>query len=150
MREITKVIVHCSATDDGDDSIDAAIIDMWHKERGWRGIGYHWVICRSGLVESGRSEEEVGAHCKGQNKDSIGICLVGTRDFTMQQVLSLEKLAQGINKRYGLKAKDWFCHYQFVNKDCPNIPVNVVRRLIQNSKKSFVSRSLSSLGKLLK
>ena len=76
MREINKIVVHCSATQEGK-NISAATIDKWHKKRGWRGIGYHYVIGLDGLIELGRPVEQVGAHVKGHNKNSIGICYVG-------------------------------------------------------------------------
>ena len=49
MREIKKIIIHCSDSEFG----DAALIDKWHKERGWTGIGYHYVIlngCRKATM----------------------------------------------------------------------------------------------------
>lgn len=76
MRKITYIIIHCSATPAGMD-VDAATIDRWHKKRGWRGIGYHFVIKRNGNVESGRPVAKIGAHAKGYNRNSIGICLAG-------------------------------------------------------------------------
>lgn len=76
MREIRKVIVHCSATREGQD-ISAATIDSWHKKRGWSGIGYHFVIGLDGFIEYGRPVEKIGAHTKGYNKSSIGVCYIG-------------------------------------------------------------------------
>jgi len=76
MREIRKIIVHCAATREGQE-ISAATIDKWHKARGWKGIGYHFVIALDGTMEYGRPVTEVGAHCKGFNKSSIGICYIG-------------------------------------------------------------------------
>ena len=52
-------------------------IDRWHRERGWMGCGYHLVLTRSGTVEEGRPLTRQGAHVRGQNSKSIGICLVG-------------------------------------------------------------------------
>ncbi|HHD11115.1 MAG TPA: hypothetical protein ENK42_01615 [Deltaproteobacteria bacterium] len=83
MRRIDKIIIHCSASDFG----SAALIDRWHRERCWRMIGYYYVILNGyrkkgrynkdddGLIEPGRPIEEIGAHCRGQNRTSIGICL---------------------------------------------------------------------------
>ena len=75
MRKINKIIVHCSATKEGQD-ISAATIDQWHKKRGWRGIGYHYVVSLNGNIEYGRGVEEVGAHVRLHNRHSIGILLV--------------------------------------------------------------------------
>ena len=76
MRDINKLIVHCSATREGQE-ISAATINKWHKKRGWAGIGYHFVIGLNGLIEYGRPVEKQGAHTKGHNKNSIGICYIG-------------------------------------------------------------------------
>lgn len=79
MRKINKIIVHCSATQEGKD-FNAKDIDRWHKQRGWKCIGYHYVIKLDGAVETGRAESEIGAHCSGQNANSIGICYIGGLD----------------------------------------------------------------------
>lgn len=79
MRPINALVVHCSATGPAAD-VGAVDIDRWHKQRGFRRIGYHYVIRRDGTVEKGRPDTEVGAHAEGYNKASIGICLVGGVD----------------------------------------------------------------------
>ena len=77
MKDIEKIIVHCSATREGDESINAEVIDRWHKKRGWKGIGYHFVILIDGLIETGRMIDKCGAHTKGLNCSSISICYIG-------------------------------------------------------------------------
>ena len=68
--------MHCSATPEGRDvSVDT--IRKWHLGRGWKDIGYHFVITLDGQVQEGRPIEQTGAHTKGHNFDSIGICYVG-------------------------------------------------------------------------
>ncbi len=71
MRNIDSIIVHCSATKAGQD-FTAADIDRWHRERGFNGIGYHYVICLDGKLEKGRDVALAGAHCKkvGMNEVS--------------------------------------------------------------------------------
>lgn len=76
MRKIKEIIIHCSATREGRD-YTVADIDRWHRERGFFCIGYHFVIYRDGSIHVGRSVEEVGAHCKGHNTVSIGVCYIG-------------------------------------------------------------------------
>ena len=76
MRTINKIIVHCSATQEGKD-LDAAEINKWHLKRGWGGIGYHYVVLLDGVIEYGRSIYKQGAHVKGENEGSIGICYIG-------------------------------------------------------------------------
>ena len=80
MRNITLIVIHCSAVPTWQQS-SAADIDRWHKERGWKyGIGYHYVVRRDGTVETGRPLERQGAHCQGHNSHSIGICYEGGLD----------------------------------------------------------------------
>lgn len=77
MRKATDlIIIHCSATKPSMD-IGRKEIDRWHRERGWLGIGYHYVIRRDGEVEVGRDLMQAGAHAHGYNDRSIGICMVG-------------------------------------------------------------------------
>lgn len=125
MREITKIIVHCSATPEGRD-YTTADIERWHKQRGWKGIGYHYVIYRDGSVHQGRKIEEIGAHCAGQNANSIGICYVGglatdgktpkdTR--TPQQKSALRSLIAELKAKYPNVTVHG--HREFANKACP-------------------------------
>ena len=76
MRKITEIIIHCSATTEGKD-FTVEDIDRWHRQRGFNGIGYHFVIYRDGSIHAGRSKRQIGAHCKGHNTISLGICYIG-------------------------------------------------------------------------
>ena len=76
MRKINKIIVHCAATPEGKD-FTVADIERWHRARKFNGIGYHYVIYRDGSVHAGRSVSVAGAHCTGQNANSIGVCYIG-------------------------------------------------------------------------
>lgn len=79
MRKIDSIIIHCSATKAGQ-NFTATDIDRWHRERGFNGIGYHYVIRLDGKLEKGRDVSLSGAHCKGWNERSIGICYIGGLD----------------------------------------------------------------------
>ena len=83
MRHINKVIIHCSATPEGRD-ISLDTIRQWHIKRGWSDIGYHYVILINGTIQEGRPVERAGAHCKGHNANSIGVCYVGGVDEDMK------------------------------------------------------------------
>lgn len=74
MRQINEIIIHCAATPEGR-NFTVADIDKWHKQQGWRGIGYHFVIYIDGSVHKGRPVEDVGAHCLNHNAHSIGCVL---------------------------------------------------------------------------
>ena len=75
-RPVKLIIVHCTATPAGRD-VTAADVDRWHRARGWSGIGYHWLVRPDGAVEAGRPESRPGAHCRGHNASSVGVCYVG-------------------------------------------------------------------------
>ena len=76
MREINLIVIHCTATEAGVDH-DVKFIRGLHKARGFRDIGYHFLIHLNGEIERGRPWDQVGAHAKGYNSDSIGISYVG-------------------------------------------------------------------------
>ena len=107
MRTITLIVCHCSAVRPGQRS-SAADIDQWHKQRGWKGIGYHHVVRRDGTIELGRPIEEVGAHCYPHNRHSIGICYEGGLDAngipddtrTPEQKKALRKLLEKLHREY--------------------------------------------------
>lgn len=83
MRKITDIVLHCSATKEGQ-RVTVADIDRWHRDRGFRKIGYHYVIYPDGSIHAGRDIAEVGAHVSGHNATSIGICYVGGLDAAGQ------------------------------------------------------------------
>lgn len=100
MRKINTIILHCSASDNHNQT--AEMIDRWHKERGWHKIGYHYFIRFNGMCEVGRREGEVGSHVYKHNANSIGICLAGltAKNFTEQQFEALEELLRDLKVRY--------------------------------------------------
>lgn len=120
MKKINKIIIHCSATPNGRHH-DAADIDRWHKENGWSGIGYHYVICTTGKVDKGRDESVIGAHAYGHNKDSIGICIIGNNKYNAVQWYRLRELvAQLITKYPDAKV---IGHNEVSHKSCPGFDV---------------------------
>ena len=125
MRKINEIIVHCSATPDGR-AVTVAQIDAWHRKRGFRCIGYHFVIYLDGSIHKGRPVAEIGAHCLGHNADSIGICYVGglatdnstpmdTR--TPQQKAALRNLITELRHQFPMAVVHG--HREFANKACP-------------------------------
>ena len=79
MREVNQIVIHCTATKENK-YFDVCDIDRWHKQRGFKEIGYHYLILLDGTIQVGRNEIEVGAHVKGFNKHSIGVSYVGGLD----------------------------------------------------------------------
>ena len=143
MRTINKLILHCSDSFWG----GAKEIRKWHIERGWSDIGYHYVICNgyltsaslvggysrkmNGLIEGGRPIEKVGSHCRGDNQDSIGICLIGKSCFSRAQYKSLYDLINWLFWRLDKNVKI-FGHCEMESgvvqkKTCPNINMNELR-----------------------
>jgi N-acetyl-anhydromuramyl-L-alanine amidase AmpD len=135
-REIELGIIHCADTP-SDMDIGSKEIDDWHRARGWSAIGYHYVIRRDGTIEKGRDLDndgdvfdEIGAHAKGFNRNSIGICLVGGMggfNFTSQQLRSLDKLMDIIENTF--TDIEWLGHCDLpgVDKKCPQFDVRAWR-----------------------
>ena len=124
MREITEIIVHCTATRAGRE-FGLGDVDRWHRARGWKGIGYHYLVGLKGELWSGRPEAEAGAHCTGHNARSIGVCYVGGLDGeerpadTRTEALkrTLLTLLRGLRRRFPQAAIH--SHRDFAAKACP-------------------------------
>jgi N-acetylmuramoyl-L-alanine amidase len=78
-RTIKEIIVHCSATLEGK-AYTVDDIRLWHKQKGWSDIGYHYVVYLDGSIHNGRNVNISGAHCEGHNTHSIGVCYIGGLD----------------------------------------------------------------------
>lgn len=124
MRHISFIIIHCSAVRPFQTS-SAAQIDQWHKQRGWKGIGYHYVVRRDGSIERGRPEAQTGAHCQGHNAHSIGVCYEGGLDMqgkpsdtrTTEQRKAMLRLLTDLKQRYPKAII--VGHNMFSTKACP-------------------------------
>lgn len=130
MRKITEIIVHCSATPAGRE-VSVADIDRWHRELGFRAIGYHYVVLLDGTICPGRQENETGAHCAGHNARSIGVCYIGGTDATTGQPAdtrtaaqreSLLRLVGELRRRYPMATVHG--HREFAAKVCPCFDAN--------------------------
>lgn len=119
-RNIEKVIVHHSASGSAVTTVEK--IDRWHKDRGWSGIGYHYVIYPDGSVNKGRHINKTGAHCRGHNTGSIGICVAG--NFEIEPVTDTQKaglfdLIEELLEKYELSWFDVYGHRELGNSLCP-------------------------------
>lgn len=146
MNKPTHIIVHCSDSMWG----DAKVVDAWHRERGFSGIGYHFLVlngCRSyaqrkngdpsptddGRIETGRAEYEVGAHCIGFNDCSVGVCLIGAGgDFTTHQLEAARDLVNRLRAKYGISVADVLGHCETASgmaerKTCPTLDMKAFR-----------------------
>ena len=129
MRAIHKIIIHCTATREGDD-ISVDTIRRWHLNRGWSDIGYHYVIDIKGNINAGRPIELMGSHTRGENKYSIGVAYVGgveadgvtpkdTRTKAQKDsIIRLVKKLKGCYPDVSIHG-----HNEFSNKACPSYNV---------------------------
>ena len=147
MAKIKYIVIHCSDSEWG----SASVIREWHMKNGWKDIGYHFVILNGklrpnaskwqteltipfmdGNIEVGRyldgdnliNGAEVGAHTLGYNENSIGICLIGVKNFTEKQFKSLEMLLKQLMVTYKVDKSCIKGHYHFAKKSCPNFNVD--------------------------
>ena len=114
-------MIHCSDSPQGRGD-DAETIHKWHRNRGWDGIGYNWVILEDGKVQAGRPEYWTGSHTRGYNAKSIGVCLIGEDSFTEKQMASLFDLLRDRKERYPDAEIVGHCQLDN-NKTCPNFDV---------------------------
>ncbi len=145
---ITHIIVHCSDSEWG----TAREIRKWHLEKGWKDIGYHFVILNgavlpgteffslNGSVECGREldgdlfieDNEAGAHTLGYNEASIGVCLVLKRAPTIEQLDALKRLLLELCKKFSVPVKNVLGHRETESgkaqgKTCPNFDMEPIR-----------------------
>ena len=126
MRNINKIIVHCSATPEGK-AFSVDDIRRWHLKRGFADIGYHFVIYLDGSVHVGRPLAKAGAHCKGHNAHSVGVCYIGGCEAhsqkpkdtrTEEQKRSLIRLITELRQQFPNASVHG--HREFANKACPS------------------------------
>lgn len=136
MRKLDKIILHCTATPEGQDT-NVEAIRKDHLRRGFSDIGYHYVIYRDGSIHEGRPIEKIGAHTTGYNTGSVGICYVGGLENkpgtpykklkpkdtrTEAQKKSMEWLIRKLMQEYPT-IKEVHGHYEYANKACPSFDV---------------------------
>ena len=135
MRTITLIIVHCSGNSRSG-TLRMADIDRYHRSKGWKGCGYHYVIPADGAIEKGRPEEVRGAHCKNHNRHSIGVCYVGGLETdgktpadtrTPAQKRALKLLLDDLRKRYPKALVVGHCELDPQKPFCPGFDVGELR-----------------------
>lgn len=128
MRDIKELIIHCSASNINNYDFSAIRVD--HKNnRGWSDIGYHYGIDWHGDIHILRPVNRIGAHCKGRNKHSIGICILGLDNFTSIQLNQAGRLCVTLCLLLDLSQKAIRGHYEFnKNKTCPNFDIELFKK----------------------
>ena len=126
MRNVNEIIVHCSATREGQ-QVSVDTIRDWHLAKGWTDIGYHFYIELDGTIKKGRDIDKTGAHCKGHNRNSIGICYCGGVEAdgkTPKDTRTQEQKDSLLNVLKTLKAMYpeavIYSHSEFAAKACPS------------------------------
>lgn len=124
------IAIHCSATSPKQD-VGVKEIKTWHKQRGFKDIGYNRVIRRSGEWEQGRADDEVGAHVEGYNSVAFGLCLVGginsagepEDNFTAEQMATLREMVLELMEMYPDAVVQGHRDFPDVAKACPSFDV---------------------------
>ena len=126
MRLVKEVIIHCSATRESQ-QVSVDTIRGWHLAKGWNDIGYHFYIDLDGTIHKGRDIDKIGAHCKGRNRNSIGVCYCGGVEAdgktpkdtrTQEQKESLLHVLKTIKAMY--PESMIYSHNEFAAKACPS------------------------------
>ena len=167
MRNIKKIIVHCSATRKDWLDVEGAAAQLqeirrWHVEdNGWSDIGYHAYIARNGEVLPARPLKRKGAHTKGHNADSIGVCLAGgfgssSEDraidhYTPAQLAALWEFVKVTRDKFGQEITV-HGHNDFANKACPGFPVSrwMASQCIQEARPKAAPRVEATQSKTVK
>lgn len=128
MRDLKKIVIHCSDSDHKDHD-DISVVDSWHRQKGWKMVGYHFFIKKDGTVQEGRPIGMVGAHVEGHNRDSIGICLSGKTNFTGHQFLAASDLVDRLRVTHGIRLSAIYAHRDLDKhgKTCPNFDINFLK-----------------------
>lgn len=115
-----------------------SVMDRYHRLKGWKKIGYHFVVMPNGLIYVGRTLNEVGAHTAMQNERGIGVCLLGNFDeeeMPTEQYVTMKFLLAWLLGRFGLHINSLFFHRDFANKTCPGkrLDKNEIKRVVQGT-----------------
>lgn len=138
-RNIKYIVLHCAATPPSMD-VGRERIKKWHLARNFVDIGYHFVIKRNGEIDKGRDLdgdglviEETGAHAKGVNSVSIGICWVGgvmesdkktaEDNRTPEQLKTMKQLVKELAAKYPEAQIRGHRDFPGVRKSCPSFDV---------------------------
>ena len=126
MRKLNEIIVHCTGTIPSESTTVEAVRRYHMEHNGWKDIGYHYIVYLDGSIHVGRPIDQKGAHCKGHNDNTIGICYVGglvdknkagdTR--TLKQRIALRDLIRSLKYCFPTITKV-SGHCDYASKACP-------------------------------
>ena len=132
LNKPSMIIIHHAAHSSG----TTKDIHRWHLENGWSGFGYHFLVTKDGKVHRGRPENAIGAHLKGYNTRSLGICLQGNYDvenLSKIQFKALIDLCQYLCDKYSISTIKG--HRELKATNCPglNFPLTNLRNRVLRS-----------------
>lgn len=136
--ETTAVILHHAAMHGTPEEVHRL-----HVDNGWAGIGYHFYVRQNGIIYEGRPIETVGAHCKGHNARSIGVCFEGNferePEMCKAQLQAGQQLMQYIESKYPGISK--YRHKDLYPTACPgaHFPFNEIINYTPPVPKSITS-----------
>lgn len=133
-RPCFETFLHCSASSYPEHD-DITVINQWHLDKGFSGVGYHFFIKFNGELQIGRTLEKQPAAQAGNNTGTIAICLHGLKaeDFTQEQFETLKKLCNQINDAYN-DSMVFRGHCEVDNRDCPVFNYQKVLNLDEHGK----------------
>lgn len=119
-------------------------LDAWHKQNGWVGVGYHYFVRKDGRIYKGRPDYTMGAHCKGHNANTLGVCAEG--NYMVETMPEVQKQAI-IELCQSLGIKNIKGHKELKPTDCPgkNYPLVEIKNAITNAKTPTVTHDTLDL-----
>ena len=114
MRQIKKIIIHCTTSSDD------------------KNAEYHIIIHKDGSCQNNIPESNIAKHLKDHNRNSIGIAWVGPGEITLEQKKTLDSTIRRILKIYDISINDIYGHYELcTGKTCPNLDMDGLRKSIR-------------------
>lgn len=159
VRNITKIYIHCTATNNPDQWSMASLKHLHTASRsltiqwgeyvtlgnGWSDVGYHYSVNKLGDYEAGRPWQRIGAGVNGDNTNAIHVALHGLDKFGGNQIDGTYELLDELLDQHKLSVLDVFGHYESPSgsaqgKTCPNIEMDSFRLMFQRwrNKKNMV------------
>ena len=130
MRDINRVVLHCTATQP--DASIQSILNYWKHVKKWRSVGYHWIISPCGYAKSLAPIHEVTNGARGFNSDSIHIAYIGGVDKnnmpkdtrTKEQKDKTEFLLRGLRGQFPDIDITGHNKLKGVKKACPSFDID--------------------------
>lgn len=131
-ENVKGVVLHCSDSPYARHD-NPSTIDVWHRERGFTMIGYHYFINKRGDIYTCRPTDIKGAHVRGHNSNTLGICLGGRDTFGVSQMVSAKHLTNWLLRKFYISFSNIKGHYELdKGKTCPNFKMSEFRKTLND------------------